>query len=72
MDVMLPDYDGIEVTRQLRERDGADAYIVGLSALPSARKRCLAQGMDAFVAKPIHLADVSGAVEDCLAQRAAS
>lgn len=67
MDVMLPGDDGIEVTRQIRARHGSQPYIVGLSALPGAQSRCLDQGMNAFVAKPVHLADVSGAIEECLA-----
>ena len=67
MDVMLPDDDGLTVTRQLRERHGDRPYIVGVSALPSAGSRCLKGGMDAFMPKPIHLADVSGMIEQCQA-----
>ncbi len=67
MDVMLPGDDGITVTQKLRERHGDRPYIVGLSALPGAESRCLAGGMDGFLAKPIHLAGISGVIEQCLA-----
>ncbi len=63
MDVMLPGDDGLTVTRHIRERHGDRPYVVGVSALPGAKARCLQGGMDAFMSKPIHLADVSGVIE---------
>lgn len=70
MDVMLPGVDGVEVTRQIRERAGDRPYVMGVSALPSARGRCLAEGMNAFAVKPLRLDDVSRAVEVCKDARA--
>ena len=67
MDVMLPGDDGLAVTRQIRERHGDRPYVVGVSALPGAEARCLRGGMDAFMSKPIHLADVSGVIEQAQA-----
>ena len=66
LDVMLPDLDGMDVVRRIRERHGRRPYVVGASALPGARDRALAEGMDAFLSKPLHLQDVAGAVRECV------
>ena len=69
MDVMLPGDDGVTVTKRIRERHGDRPYVVGVSALPSAEARCLRGGMDAFLSKPVHLADISGVIEQCQAAK---
>ena len=68
MDWQLPGLDGLETTRRLRaiERDlGLDRTpIVAMtaSALPGDRERCLASGMDDFIAKPVNLATLGEVV----------
>ena len=54
MDMQMPDMDGYEVTRRLRER-GWQAPIIALTAddMPQIKDRCLKVGCDAHVAKPI-------------------
>ncbi|WBS02358.1 PAS domain S-box protein [Pseudoduganella sp. SL102] len=56
MDVQMPVMDGLEATRRIR----ADARLAGLrvlamtaTATSDERERCLAAGMDDFIAKPI-------------------
>ena len=66
LDVMLPDANGVEVARQIRERHGARPFVVGASALPGARDRAISQGMDAFLSKPLHLHDIADAVRQCV------
>ncbi|GBG15486.1 ATPase [Novimethylophilus kurashikiensis] len=56
MDVIMPDIDGLELTRRLRSRpEFADTPIVAVSASISDehRQTALDAGMNAFIAKPI-------------------
>jgi two-component system sensor histidine kinase/response regulator len=58
MDVQMPEMDGLEATRLLREREKNSAShqpVVAMTALVMAgdRERCLAAGMDGYLSKPI-------------------
>ncbi len=61
MDCMMPEMDGFEVTRQLRARekqnDAQRTPVVAITAntAEGVQARCLAAGMDDFLAKPVHL-----------------
>jgi CheY-like chemotaxis protein/HPt (histidine-containing phosphotransfer) domain-containing protein len=70
-DCHMPDWDGFELARQVRaaESDGPTRTpIVALSAnaLAGESERCLAAGMDGFVAKPATLASLGGALARAL------
>jgi CheY-like chemotaxis protein len=79
MDVQLPDIDGMEATRRIRERLGEKSpriVAITANALPGDRERCLAAGMDDYISKPIQAQALRAAVEqggatDLPAQRAA-
>jgi CheY-like chemotaxis protein len=77
MDLQMPEMDGLEATRLIREQErGGDRHmpIVAMTAhaLKGDRERCLDAGMDGYVAKPINpdelareiAAAVSGAVQE--------
>jgi len=65
MDVNMPTLDGIEATRRIRALPGrAHTPILALTAgaLPEERRRCLATGMNDFVAKPVDPQDLYAAL----------
>jgi len=59
LDVMLPDLDGFEVARRLRE-DGIDTPILFLTARTDLddKARAFAAGADDYVTKPFSLAEI--------------
>ncbi|MBE0542036.1 MAG: CHASE domain-containing protein [Verrucomicrobia bacterium] len=71
MDMQMPGMDGLEATRLIREREkttGGRVPIIALTAhvRPSDRQRCLAVGMDDYVAKPIRREDLLAAISRAL------
>ncbi len=66
MDLQMPDMDGFEATAAIRAIPGAARIpIVALTAhaLPSDRDRCLAAGMDDYLAKPLDIRKLVEIVE---------
>ncbi|HEV3256741.1 MAG TPA: response regulator, partial [Gemmataceae bacterium] len=63
LDVHMPELDGFQVARAVREREqttGGHLPVIALTARSREedRERCLAAGMDDFLAKPIQAADL--------------
>jgi CheY-like chemotaxis protein/HPt (histidine-containing phosphotransfer) domain-containing protein len=74
MDVMMPEMGGFDATRIIRERQHQPSQfpnyktpiiIIAMtaSAMQGDREKCLAAGMDDYVAKPVRLEDVRAIVE---------
>jgi two-component system cell cycle response regulator DivK len=58
MDIQLPDIDGIEALRRIREDPALDAVAViavSASVMPDDQQKIVTSGFDAFVTKPINL-----------------
>jgi PAS domain S-box-containing protein len=69
MDGQMPEMDGFEATRQIREKEkgtGARMPIIALTALAMQgdQARCLACGMDGYVSKPIKLEELFTVIEE--------
>ncbi len=71
LDIMLPDLDGLEVTRRLR-RDGVGIPILFLTARDSTEDKIagLSDGGDDYVTKPFSLAEVVARVRAVLRRTA--
>jgi CheY-like chemotaxis protein len=68
MDLQMPEMDGWEATRQIRQRDaelGIRVPILALTAhaMGQAEQECLAAGMDAVIVKPFDPARFYEAIE---------
>jgi signal transduction histidine kinase/CheY-like chemotaxis protein len=68
LDLHMPEMDGFEVVRTVRALEqlrGGHLPVIALTARarPADRERCLAAGMDDFLAKPINSAALWGAIE---------
>ena len=73
MDVQMPEMDGFEATRRIRELEettGGHTTIVAMTAHAMAgdRERCLAAGMDDYVSKPLRKEDLLRVLEGASAQ----
>jgi CheY-like chemotaxis protein len=66
LDITMPDMDGFEVARQLRQMLPANVLIVALTALglPEDRKRCFEAGFDLHLLKPVNPSQVESLVRD--------
>jgi CheY-like chemotaxis protein len=77
MDLQMPDMDGLEATRRMREglagELGESIPIVALTANAFAENRtqCLAAGMNDFLTKPVILKDLSDAINRWAIDRSA-
>jgi signal transduction histidine kinase len=67
MDVQMPELDGLEATRILRER-GVETPIIAMTAhaMQGDRDKCLKAGMNSYISKPIQPEEVFQAIEDAV------
>src|SRR5436309_4428770 len=74
MDVMMPEMDGLEATRIIRQRQSQQSQfpnykspiiIVAMTAnaMQGDREKCIGAGMDDYLAKPVRLEDIRVVVE---------
>jgi CheY-like chemotaxis protein/HPt (histidine-containing phosphotransfer) domain-containing protein len=73
MDVQMPEMDGLEATRRIRQQEktaGRHIPIIAMTAhaMTGDRDRCLEAGMDDYVSKPIRSSKLFSAVERAIAR----
>jgi len=77
MDVQMPELDGLDATRAIRQREQATGSnrlkIVAMTAhaMTGDRDRCLAAGMDGYISKPIRAAELFATIDQVMAGEAA-
>ncbi|MGI9074311.1 MAG: response regulator [Bryobacteraceae bacterium] len=69
MDVQMPEMDGVEATRRIRQEwpgdSGPRIVAITANAFKSDREQCLAAGMDGYVTKPIQFRELQAVLEQC-------
>jgi PAS domain S-box-containing protein len=70
MDIQMPEMDGLEASRYIREHypEKSQPVILAMTAhaMVGAREMCLAAGMDGYISKPIRIPELVEALETYL------
>ena len=74
MDVQMPEMDGLEATKAIREKEkitGKHIPIVALTAhaFREDEEKCLSAGMDGYTTKPIKIRELFKIIEDILKEK---
>ena len=66
MDVQMPEMDGFETTRNIRELAGRQPFIVAMTANALAEDRdiCISNGMDYYISKPINIESLTSTLKE--------
>lgn len=66
LDMMLPDYDGVELCCKLRKKLDIPIIILTASNSENDRKRAIELGASGFVFKPFYMQELVALVKGCL------
>ena len=71
MDIQMPEMDGFEATAAIRKKEestGKHLPIIAMTAhaMKGDRERCLAAGMDGYIAKPINIKELIAVIHAVL------
>lgn len=70
MDIQMPEMDGMEATKYIREHWYTSEdypYIIAVTAhaIPGYREMCLESGMNDYITKPVRIEDLKSALQRC-------
>ncbi len=68
MDILMPEMDGLEATRLIRNKYQHQPKIIAMTAniMESDRKACFDAGMDDFISKPFKLEELLNAIDKAI------
>jgi CheY-like chemotaxis protein len=73
MDMQMPEIDGIESTRKIREHEAINkitkpVYIVAVTAnaFSEDRQKCFTVGMNDFICKPVNEAELKKTIKNAI------
>ncbi len=77
MDIQMPEMDGFQATRAIREKEkGSGGHIpifaMTAHAMSGDREKCLAEGMDGYISKPINADELVENIDRLVSQREAT
>jgi len=77
MDIMMPDVDGLEATRQIRKNESLSGFHVPIAAvtaqaLDGDKDRCIAVGMDDYISKPFSIDQLKDLISKWIASDASN
>ncbi|TGK37517.1 response regulator [Leptospira gomenensis] len=65
MDIQMPEMDGFETTQRIRKNDRIRRPVIvamTANAMEGDRERCIEAGMDAYISKPVQIADIESTI----------
>lgn len=71
MDISMPEMDGLDATRAIREREkmlGGHLLIIAMTAFATQdyREKCALAGMDAYVTKPVRIDELNRTLDELM------
>jgi CheY-like chemotaxis protein len=71
MDVQMPEMDGLEATKLIRELPIQQPYIIAMTAnaMQEDREICLQSGMDDYVSKPLRYEEIKASLQRAYAAK---
>ncbi len=77
MDISMPEMDGLDATRAIREREqtlGGHLLVIAMTAFATQeyREKCATAGMDAYVTKPVRIDELNRTLEELMRQAEAA
>lgn len=67
MDIQMPEMDGLEATKIIRQRWHNGPKIIAVTALSDCQESCYEAGVDDYLTKPLSMKDLRGSLDNYMA-----